>query len=175
MKELCDMDRLIESVGERREIKSMEHHDYKYPTTADINSVDGNATCLPRSLQLLLGRIIKSKNAKLHMAQIGQSIMQSRSPRSFLSHPQVGLSVTLEHKSADMVSNLDFCSSYSEANKYRATVFQVIDLLEEVTKSLLQYKADNIDHASMILDGYGSIHVMGQIAKFTPGKFLDSR
>ena len=27
MKELCDMDRLNESVGKRTEIKSMEHHD----------------------------------------------------------------------------------------------------------------------------------------------------
>ena len=49
MKELCDMDRLIESVGKyiRTEIKSMEHHDNKYPTTADITSVDGNVTYLP--------------------------------------------------------------------------------------------------------------------------------
>ena len=97
MKELCDMDRFIESVGKymRTEFKSMEHHDNKYPNTADINSVDGNATYLPPCLQLLLGSIIKSKNAKLHMASIGQSIMQSTCPRSFLP---LGLSVTLEHK-----------------------------------------------------------------------------
>ena len=117
MKELCDMDRLSESVGKRTAIKSMEHYDNKYPTTADINSLDGNATYLPRSLQLLLGRIIKNKNAKLHMASIGQSIIQSTSPRSFLPHPQVGLSVTLEHKYehrelVDTVSNLGLCSSY---------------------------------------------------------------
>ena len=76
----------------------MEYHDNKYPTTADINSVAGNATYLPPSLQLLLGSIIKSKNAKLHMASIGQSIMQSTCPRSFLPPLQVGLGVTLEHK-----------------------------------------------------------------------------
>ena len=80
-----------------------------------------------------------------------------------------------EHKFVDMVSNLDFCSSYSETNKYRATVVQGIDIPEELTKSFLQYKADNIDHASRTLDGYGSVHVMGQITTFTPVKFHDSR
>ena len=177
MKELCDMNRLIESVGKyiRTEIKSMEHHDNKYPTTADITSVDGNATYLPPSLQLLLGSIIKSKNAKLHMASIGQSIMQSTCPRSFLRPLQVGLSVKLEHKYGhrelvDMVSKLGFCSSYSEADKYRAnaSVVQGIDLPEEVTRSFLQYQADNVDHASRTLDGCGSVHVMGQVATFTP-------
>ena len=44
----------------------------------------------------------------------------------------------------------------------------MINLPEEVTKSFLQYKADNIDHASMTLDGYGSVHVMGQVTIFTP-------
>ena len=106
------MNRLIERAGKRTEIKSMEHHDNKYPTTADINSVDGNATYLPRSLQLLPGRIIKSKNAKLHIVSISQSIMLLTSPRSFFPHPHVGMRVTLDHKSMDMVSNLDFCSSY---------------------------------------------------------------
>ena len=165
MKELCDMDRLIESVGKyiRTEIESMEHHDNKYSTTKDITSVDGNATYLPPSLQLLLGSIIKSKNAKLHRASICQSIMQSTCPRSFLPPLQVGLSVTLEHKSGhrelvDMVGKLGFCSSYSEANKYRAnaSVVQGIDLPKEVTRSFLQYH------------GYGSVHVMGQVATFTP-------
>ena len=69
-----------------------------------------------------------------------------------------------------MVSKLGFCSSYSEANKYRAnaSVVQGIDLPEEVTRSFLQYQADNVDHASRTLDGYGSVHVMGQVATFTP-------
>ena len=34
------------------------------------------------------------------------------SPRSFLPHSHVGMGVTLDDKSMDMVSNLDFCSSY---------------------------------------------------------------
>ena len=112
------MDRLIKSVvGKyiRTEIKSMEHHDNKYPTTADINSVDEHATYLPHSLRLLLSSIINSKNAKLHMVSIGQSIMQSTCPRSFPPPLQVCLSVTLEHKYrhrelVDMASKLGFCS-----------------------------------------------------------------
>ena len=91
LNEHCDMDRLIESVGKyiRAEIKSMEHHGNTYPTTADMDSVEGNFTYLPHTLQLLLGRIIKRKHWKLHMASIGQSIMQSTCPRSFLPPLQV--------------------------------------------------------------------------------------
>lgn len=178
LSELGDMDKLIESVGKyiRTEIKSMKHHDNKYPTTADIGCIDSNVTYLPHSLKLLLSSIIKSKNAKLHIASIGQSIMQSTCPRSFLPPLQVGLSVTLEHKYGhrdlvDMISNLGFCSSYSEANKYRtnAAAVQGVDLPEEATNSFLQYQADNVDHASRTLDGHGSVHVMGQMATFTPG------
>ena len=102
--------------------------------------------------------------------------MQSTCPRSFLPPLQVGLSVTLEHKYGhrdlvDMINKLGFCSSYTEANKYRsnASVVQGVDLPEQVAGSFLQYQADNVDHAYRTLDGHGSIHVMGQMATFTPG------
>ena len=69
VKNLSDMDRLRETVGIfiQIEIKSMEHHKEEYRASADMCSVDANDAYFPRSLQLLLGSIIKRKNAKLYV------------------------------------------------------------------------------------------------------------
>ena len=40
--------------------------------------------------------------------------------------------------------------------------------MNEIGDSFAQYQADNVDHASKTLDGNGAIHVMGQMATFTP-------
>ena len=127
MKELCVMDRFIEMVGNfiRAEIKFKEQGGEEYPTSAAMSYIESNVACLPHYLQLFLGSINKSTNAKLHVASIGQRIMQTTCPCSFLPTLQIGLIETLEHKYGhrdlvDMTNKLGFCYSYAEANKYRS-------------------------------------------------------
>ena len=38
-----------------------------------------------------------------------------------------------------------------------------------ITLSMQIYQADNVDHASKTMDGNDTVHVMGQMATFTPG------
>ena len=121
-----DVDTLIDIVSEyiRNDIKNAEKHSQVYPDTDDIKSVDHNLSVLPASLRRLLGGIIKSKNADLQTASIGQAIMSATCPRGFLSPLQVGLCVTLDHKYGrrdliDLLSKFGFCASYSEATLYK--------------------------------------------------------
>ena len=69
-----------------------------------------------------------------------------------------------------MIGRFGFCSSYTEACKYRknAATTQGVDLVNEIGDSFAHYQADNVDHAGKTLDGNGAIHVMGQMATFTP-------
>ncbi len=69
-----------------------------------------------------------------------------------------------------MINKFGFCSSYSEASKYRrsAAATHGVDVINDIGDSFIQYQADNVDHASKTLDGCGAVHVMGQMATFTP-------
>ena len=54
-----------------------------------------------------------------------------------------------------MIDRLGFCSSYSEATKYRSNAATVkgVDVPSDIANSFLQYEAGNVDHASHTLDG----------------------
>lgn len=83
----------------------------------------------------------------------------------------------MEHKYGhrdlvDMMNRLGFCSSYTEASRYtkNAASSHGVDILGDISDTFVQYQADNIDHVSRTLDGSGKIHVMGQMATFTPAR-----
>ena len=131
-----------------------------YPDADTIESMDHNLSVLPVSLRRLLGGIIKSKNADLQTASIGQAIMSATCPRGFLSPLQVGLCVTLDHKYGcrdliDLLSNFGFCASYSEATLYKknAAEAQGVSIDELAKNALLHLIADNVDHNANTLDG----------------------
>ena len=171
-----DMTGVVELAGEliRAEIKSAEKHSSVYPEPEDMGCIDTNLNHLTPFLRLLLQTVMKSRNANLHTIAIGQAIMNSTCPRSFLSPLHLGLSVTLESKYGkrelvDLMNKFGFVASYAEAQryKYNAAITQGIDV-DKVSDTFMQYVADNVDHDSRTLDGNGTIHCMGSEVTLTP-------
>ena len=79
----------------------------------------------------------------------------------------MGLGVRLEHKYGhrdlvDMINRFGFCSSYTEASKYRPNAAPVkgVDVTGDFGGAFVQFQVDNVDDASKTIDGYGSTHVI---------------
>ncbi|CAG2207157.1 unnamed protein product [Mytilus edulis] len=68
-------------------------------------------------------------------------------------------------------TNLGFCSSYYEVQKFEssAAAVQGVDLPGDISNSFVQFVADNVDHNTRTIDGLNTFHGMGIIAGITPG------
>ena len=81
------------------DIKSMDKRKDIYPQASQITAMETNLEYLPDSLQLLLQKVIDNKQGKKKIASIGQSIVQTATPRSLLCPLQLGLGVMVHHMS----------------------------------------------------------------------------
>ena len=81
------------------DIKSMDKCKDNYPQASQISALDTNLEYLPDSLQLLLQKVIDNKQGKKKIVSIGQSIVQSATPRSLICPLQLGLGVMVHHMS----------------------------------------------------------------------------
>ena len=67
---------------------------------------------------------------------------------------------------------MGYCSSYSEVQRFEenAAFSACPDVLgtASISKGMLLFAADNVDHNIVPLDGKGTFHGMGMIAGITP-------
>ncbi|CAG2249414.1 unnamed protein product [Mytilus edulis] len=103
--------------------------------------------------------------------------MQATRPRLVIEPLQLGLAIQMHHMFGsrflvDTLSNMGFCSSYSEVQKFETSA--VISKQENTSNHYdeshcLQYVADNVDHNLCTVDGNNTFHGMGIISCITPG------
>jgi hypothetical protein len=96
------------------DIKNMEKGKDIYPPATEIKSLSSNLNYLPDSLHLFLQKVIDNKQGKKKIASIGQSIVQTATPRSLVCPLQLGLGVMIHHMSGSkmMVDCLNNLGSY---------------------------------------------------------------
>jgi len=163
--------RLIQS-----DIKSKDANKDIYPTSTDMSTVQNCLEYLPDSLQLFLNKLFVGKDTKLKEAAIGHCIVQAVRPRAVIAPLQLGLAVQLhlDYGSRfliDTLSELGFCSSYSEVQRFQqsASVSQRLDIPGFTPdQQFMQFVADNVDHNTRTLDGLNTFHGMGIIVAVTP-------
>ena len=145
-----------------------------YPSNNDILSHEKH---IPESLAVFLNILFSEKDASLKISSIGQAIMQATRPRLVIEPLQLGLAIQMHHMFGsrflvDTLSNMGFCSSYSEVQKFETSA--VISKQENTSNHYdeshcLQYVADNVDHNLCTVDGNNTFHGMGIISCITPG------
>ncbi|VDI26391.1 Hypothetical predicted protein [Mytilus galloprovincialis] len=157
----------------KSEIRSMPVDKNYYPSNNDILSHEKH---IPESLALFLTVLFSEKDASLTISSIGQAIMQATRPRLVIEPLQLGLAIQMHHMFGsrflvDTLSNMGFCSSYSEVQKFETSA--VISKQENTSNHYdeshcLQYVADNVDHNLCTVDGNNTFHGMGIISCITP-------
>ncbi|VDH98232.1 Hypothetical predicted protein [Mytilus galloprovincialis] len=158
----------------KSEIRSMPVDKNYYPSNNDILSHEKH---IPESLAVFLNILFSEKDASLKISSIGQAIMQATRPRLVIEPLQLGLAIQMHHMFGsrflvDTLSNMGFCSSYSEVQKFETSA--VISKQENTSNHYdeshcLQYMADNVDHNLCTVDGNNTFHGMGIISCITPG------
>lgn len=95
----------------------------EYPAACDIYELKNNTDFLPQSLVIVLQGLIKTKDANLKIAAIGQAIVQAAYPRRVIALLQLGLSVLVHHLTGSkfiiqLLNRFGFCSSYDEVKRF---------------------------------------------------------
>ena len=127
----------------------------------------------------MLQQLFIGKDTCRKQANIGQAIVQAVRPRAVLAPLQLGFAVQMHHhfRSRFLIDNLaamDYCSSYLEVQRFEenAAFSTCPGMLgtTSISKGVLLFAADNVDHNIVSLNGKGTFHGMGMIAGITPGQ-----
>lgn len=79
------------------DLSKMTCNNTEYPNADDISNMQYHKDFLPESLLNVLKGLIKTKDADLKIASIGQAIVQAACPRRVIAPLQIGLGVLLHH------------------------------------------------------------------------------
>lgn len=123
---------------------TINYNKAEYPNADDISNLKYHTDFLPESLLIVLKGLIKTKNAELKIASIGQAIVQAACPRRVIAPLQIGLGVLLHHLTGckfiiQTLNRFGFCSSYDEVKRFGlcASVAEETELDQEmVTKQV---------------------------------------
>jgi hypothetical protein len=159
----------------KSEIKNLQAAPDHYPNSDEFVSTEMALLYVPNLLERFLRTLFVGKDLDLKVASIAQAIMQATRPRGLLAPLQLGLGVHMHHHFSsrfliDTLNSMGFCSSYSAVQNFEkcAAVTHGVDIPDYEEDSFIQYIADNVDHNLRTLDGHGTFHGMGMIAKITP-------